>query len=66
MFAGKREGFWRRRKENKFKSVETYHKCKNWPNIPLFIVRVLSAYFLLFFYFIIIEKGTLFTLSLNK
>ena len=52
MYAEKREGFRRGGKENEFerrKSIETYRKYKNWPNMSLFIVRVFSAYYLLYF-----------------
>ena len=42
-------------------SVETNHKCKNWPNISLFIARILSTYYLLYFsLFYYLYKGILF------
>jgi len=47
------------------RSVEMYHKCKNSPNMSLFITRVLEAYYLLHFS-LFYKKKLYFTLSLNK
>ena len=46
-------------------SVKTYCKCENWPNMSLFIARILWAYYLLYFY-LFYKKELYFTISLNK
>ena len=45
-------------------SIEIYHKCKNSPNISLFIVEVLWVYYLFYFYlfYYFIKKMLYFTL----
>jgi len=58
VYAGKREGFGEEKGKMNLRgreSLDTSHKYKNWPNMSLFIARVLSAYCLLYFlYFIIL------------
>ena len=53
MYVGKREDFGRRERKNEFEkreNIKMYRKCKKWPNISLFIGRVLSTCYLLYFF----------------
>jgi len=50
-------------------SIETYGQSGNWPNMSLFIARVLSAYYLLYFsLFLLFYKKELYFISyqMNK
>ena len=54
-YAGKREGFGRRKRENKIerkRGRRKYRQFENWPKMPLFIARVLTDYYLLYFFFV--------------
>jgi len=49
------------------RSVKTYRQSKNWPNVSLFMARVLSAYYLLYFFIFINKNSILFHIKwINK
>ena len=53
VYAKNKEGFGRRRRKNKFERKTKRTKTENSHNMFLFIARVLSTYYLLYFFIIL-------------
>ena len=51
---GEKEGKTKLRRR---RSIETYRQFENWPNVTLFIARVLPTYYLLYFFIILLKKN---------